>query len=290
MTDVLQSHSSRSVPVGFYSPPLHPCLVDLPLLLSRPVQHTVAQLSSLLGARDVEGWQLPIDRRVSYAFLAGFFTSHLWFRLLASIPGLPAFVWVIIIIIITASLLASGTACTTTTCAGAAALTCTASATSTSIAAGCWLLPRLAPAGASCTTRGHPGYSGPVCQLNAFLFRGVFIPVNFGHWNLLSVLYLEVGDKLPHLVGAPTSFGKGLLQGSSKPVINKERCEGLSRGHMNRAGRQSQMYLLLHTFWCCSSLRRLGFFIRRILHHHLSVCWLPWRRVLLWILLSSSHG
>ena len=64
MTDVLQSHSSRSVPVGFYSPPLHPCLVDLPLLLSRPVQHTVAQLSSLLGARDVEGWQLPIDWRV----------------------------------------------------------------------------------------------------------------------------------------------------------------------------------------------------------------------------------
>ena len=115
-------------------------------------------------------------------------------------------------------------------------------------------------------------------------------PVNFGHWNLLSVLFLEVGDKLPHLVSAPTSFGKGLLQGTSKPVINKERCEGLGRGHMSRAGRQSQMYLLLHTFWCCSSLRRLGFFIRRILHHHLPVCWLPWRRILLWILLSSSHG
>ena len=288
MTDVLQSHSSRSVPVRFYPPPLHPCLVDLPLLLSRPVQYTVAQLSSLLGARDIEGWQLPIDRRVSYAFLAGFLTSHLWFRLLASIPGLPAFVGVVIIIIITASLLASGTACTT--CTWAAALLCTAPVTSTSTAAGCWLLSRLAPAGASCTTRGLLGYPGPVCQLNAFLFRGVFVPINFGHWNLLPMLFLEVGDQLPHLVGTPTSFGKGLLQGSSKPVINEERREGLSRGHMSRAGRQSQMYLLLHTFWCCSSLRRLGFFIRRILHHHLLVCWLPWRRVLLWILLSSSHG
>ena len=66
MTDVFQSHSSRSVPVGLYSPPLHPCLVDLPLLLIRPVQHTMAQLSSLLGTRDVEGWQLPINRRVSH--------------------------------------------------------------------------------------------------------------------------------------------------------------------------------------------------------------------------------
>ena len=177
MTDVLQSHSSRSVPVGFYSPPLHPCLVDLPLLLSHPVQHTVAQLSSLLGARDVEGWQLPIDRRVGYTFLAGLFTSHLWFRLLASIPGLPAFVGVVIIII-TASLLASGTACTT--CTWAATLLCTAPVTSTSTAASCWLLSRLAPAGASCTTRGLPGYSGPVGQFNAFLFRGVFVPVNFG--------------------------------------------------------------------------------------------------------------
>ena len=64
VADVFQSHSSRSVPVGFYPPPLHPCLVDLSLLLSRPVQYTVAQLSSLLGARDIEGWQLTVDRGV----------------------------------------------------------------------------------------------------------------------------------------------------------------------------------------------------------------------------------
>ena len=50
-----------------------------------------------------------------------------------------------------------------------------------------WLLSRLAPAGASCTTRGLLGYLGSVCQLNAFLFRGVFVPVDFGHWDLLSV-------------------------------------------------------------------------------------------------------
>ena len=288
MTDVLQSHSSRSVPVWFYLPPLHPCLVDLSPLLIHPVQYTVAQLSSLLGARDVEGWQLPINWRVGYAFLAWFLTSHLWFRLLTSISGLPAFVGVVIIIAVTTSLLASGTACTT--CTWAAALLCTAPVTSTSTAAGCWLPSGVAPAGASCTTRSLLGCFGPVCQLNAFLFRGVFVPVDFGHWDLLSVLFLEVGDKLPHLVGAPTSFGKGLLQGSSKPVVNEECREGFSRGHMSRAGRQSQMYLPLHKFWCSSSLCRLGFFIRRILHHHLPICALPWRRVLLWILLSSSHG
>ena len=129
------------------------------------------------------------------------------------------------------------------------------------------------------------GCFGPVCQLDAFLFSGVFVPLDFGHWDLLSVLFLEVGDELPHLVGAPTSFGKGLLQGSSKPVVNKEGCEGLSCGHMSWAGRQSQMYLPLYMFWCSSSLRRLGFFIRRVLHHHLPVCASPWSRVLL----SSSH-
>ena len=256
MTDVLQSHSSRSyLWVLFASPASVPR--DLPLLLIRPVQHTVAQLSSLLGTRDVEGWQLPIDRRVSHDLLSGLLTSHRWFRLLVPISSLPSFVGIVIITItVTTSLLASGTACTT--CTWAAALLCTAPVTSTSTAASCWLLSRLAPAGASCTTRGLPGYSGPVCQLNAFLFRGVFVAVDFGHWNLLSMLFLEVGDELPHLVGAPTSLGKGLLQGTSKPVVDKERREGLSRGHMSRAGRQSQVYLLLHACWCCSSLRRWG--------------------------------
>ena len=289
MTDILQSHSSHSVPVGFYPPPLHPCLVDLSLLLIRPIQYTLAQLGSLFRARDVEGWQLPIDWRVSCALLAWFLASHLWFRLLTSILSLPTFIGVVIITIaVTTSLLASGTACTT--CTWAAAIVCTAPAASTSTAAGRWLLSRLAPAGASCTTRGLLGYLGSVCQLNAFLFRGIFVPLDFGHWDLLSVFLLEVGDKLPHLIRAPTSFGKGLLQGSSKPVIDEKHREGLSRGHMSRASRQSQMYLPLHTFWCFSSLRRLGFFIRRILHHHLPVCALPWRRALLWILLSSSHG
>ena len=195
MTDVFQSHSSCPVPVGLYSPPLHPCLVDLPLLLIRPVQHTMAQLSSLLGTRDVEGWQLPINRRVSHDLLSGLLTCHRWFWLLVPISSLPSFVGIVIVTItVTTSLLASGTACTT--CTRAAALLCTAPVTSTSTAASCWLLSRLAPAGASCTTRGLPGYSGPVCQFNALLFRGVFVAVDFGHWNLLSMLFLEVGDEL----------------------------------------------------------------------------------------------
>ena len=152
MTDVLQSHSSRSVPVGFYLPPLHPCLVDLSLLLSRPVQYTVAQLSSLLGARDIEGWQLPIDRRVSYAFLAWFFTSHLWFRLLASIPGLPAFVGVVII---TSPLDAS---CRLLTWLPRRSLLHHPRSS-------CLLWPRL-----------------PL--LNTVAVRGIFVPVDFGHGDL----------------------------------------------------------------------------------------------------------
>ena len=72
-------------------------------------------------------------------------------------------------------------------------------------------------------------------------------------------------------------------------MVDEEGREGLSRGHMGWAGRQSQMYLPLYTFWCSSSLCRLGFFIRRVLQHHLPVRAFPWGRVLLWILLSSSH-
>ena len=56
VTDVLQSCSPRSVPVGLYLSPLHPCLMDLPLLLISPVQHAVAQQGSLFCARDVEDW------------------------------------------------------------------------------------------------------------------------------------------------------------------------------------------------------------------------------------------
>ena len=137
MTDVLQSHSSRSVPVGFYSPPLHPCLMDLPLLLSRPVQHTVAQLSSLLGTRDCRGvaasYQSEGKPRPSFGAP---YEPSVVFGCLSPISSLPSFVGVVIVTItVTTSLLASGTACTT--CTWAAALLCTAPVTSTSTAASC---------------------------------------------------------------------------------------------------------------------------------------------------------
>ena len=61
VADVFQSHSPCSVPVRFYQPPLHPCLVDLPLLFCSPVQYVVAQFGSLFRARDVEDWQLPVN-------------------------------------------------------------------------------------------------------------------------------------------------------------------------------------------------------------------------------------
>ena len=50
------------------------------------------------------------------------------------------------------------------------------------------------PAGASCTTRGLLACSGPVCQLNTIAVRGIFVPVDFGHGDFLSMLLLEVVD------------------------------------------------------------------------------------------------
>ena len=73
VTDVLQSCSPRSVPVGFYLSPLHPRLMDLPLLLVSPVQHAVAQHGSLLHMRDVKDWQLSVNQGVSCGLLA---SSH----------------------------------------------------------------------------------------------------------------------------------------------------------------------------------------------------------------------
>ena len=131
MADVLQCHSPHSVPVGFHLSPLHPRLKYLPLLLWSPVQHVVAQHGSLFRARDVENWQLPVDRGVNCAPPAWFFTGHdrSWGSTL--IPCLPALVRVIIItIIVPASLSTSGPAgATTTTCAGNAAATCAGTAT-----------------------------------------------------------------------------------------------------------------------------------------------------------------
>ena len=235
----------------------------------------MAQHSSLLGVRDVQDWQLPVNWGVNCALLAWFFPGHQLLWWFTFTPCLPAFVGVIILaVVVTTSLFASGTACTT--CTGAAALACTApTAASTSTAAGCWLLSWFAPAGASCTTRGLLGCFGPVCQLNTIAVRGIFVPVDFGHGDLLSMLPLEVGDELPHLVSTPTSFCESLLQSSRQTVVDKEGGKGLGSSDVGWACRQSKMYLLLHPFWCFSSLRRSwGTLIWSLVHEYSSTTFL----------------
>ena len=235
-----------------------------------PVQCAVAQQGSLFQVRDVEGWQLSVNQGVNCAHLAWFFVGHHWSWWFTFIPCLPALVRVIIItVIVPASLSTSGPAYASATCAGTAAITCTA-----------W---------------GFLAHFGPVCQLQTLTVRGVFVPVDFGHWDLLSVLLLEVGNEFPHLVGTPTSFHKSFLQGSHKIVVNKESCEGFSCGHMGWTCWQSQVYLLLHTFRHLRSLHLLGVIliqtlIRRVLQHHLPVCSSPWLRVRLRVALSSSSS
>ena len=261
MADVLQSHSPCSVPVGFHLSPLHPRLVYLPLLLRCPVQHAVAQQSSLLRARDVEDWQLSVDRGVNCALLAWFLAGHQWFWWCIFIPCLPAFVRVILItIIIPASL--------STTRTGAVATTC-----------------------AAC---GFLAHCGSICQLQTLAVRGVFVPVDFGHWDLLSVLLLEVGDEFSHLVGTPTSFCKSFLQSSRQAMVNEKGGKGFCSSDVGWTRWQGEMNPLLHALRCLCSLHRLWVpfiwaLIRRVLQHHLPVCSSPWRRVLPRVGLSSPH-
>ena len=270
MTDVLQSHSPCSVPVGFHLSPLHPRLVYLPLLLWSPVQHAVAQQGSLFWARDVEDWQLSVNRGVNCALLAWFFAGHhqLWWCIFT--PCLPALVRVIfIIIVIPGSLSTSRSAHASATCAGAAAFTCTA----------CGLLP-------ACF--------GPICQLRTFVIRGVFVPVDFRHGNLLPMLLLEIGNKFPHLVGTPTSSCKSFLQSSRQAMVNEKGDKGFSSGDVGWTHWQGEMNLLLHVLQCLCSLRRLWVIfiwtlIRRVLQHHLPVRSSPWCGVLLQVGLSSPH-
>ena len=59
---------------------------------------------------------------------------------------------------------------------------------------------------------------------------------------------LEVRDKFLHLICAPASLLKRLLQGLHKAMIDKERSERFSGCHMGWSCQQGQMYLLLHAF------------------------------------------
>ena len=137
MANVLQSCSSRPVPVGLYLSPLHPRLMDLPLLFVRPVQHAVAQQGSLLRTGDVKGWQPWVNRGVSCDLLTWFFASHWLFWLFTLHPLSSCICWGHHhrIVSVTTSLFASRTACTT--CTGAVTTAC--SSRFTAAAAGCRL-------------------------------------------------------------------------------------------------------------------------------------------------------
>ena len=240
MADVLQSRSPCPVPVGFHLSPLHPPLVYLPLLLVHPVQYSVAQHGSFFSAGDVQHQQLLVDRRVHYSLLAWLFTGHLQFRRRLFTLGLLTFAGIVLVIIsISAPLLPLGSASAATTCTGTSATTCTG--TSATV----------------CTARGLPlDRLCPICQLWTFVVGRVLVPLDFGHWDLLPVLFLEVGDKLPHLVGAPTLLCERFLQSLRQTMINKEGGKSFGCGDMGWACWQGEMDLLLHPFWHFSSLRR----------------------------------
>ena len=126
--NVLKSRCSRSVPVRFHQPPLHPCLMYRSLLRWSPIQYAMTQLSSLLPTRDIENWQVSVNWGVSCALLAWLFTSHGRPHWSTPISRLPAFVRVIIIIVVSTSL-----ALLSSTCATASSANTTTSPTTTAL-------------------------------------------------------------------------------------------------------------------------------------------------------------
>ena len=193
----------------------------------------MAQQGSLLRARDVQDWQLSVNWGLNCALLAWLFVSHHWLWWCISAPCLPALVRVIIFtIVVPASLFTFGRAYVLTAGAGAVTTMCTACGL---------LLDRLCP----------------ICQLSTFVIGGVLVPVDFWHWDLLSMLLLEIGDEFSHLVGTPTSLCKSLLQSSHQAMVDEKGGESFSGSDMGWACWQGEVNLLLHAFWCLRSLRRL---------------------------------
>ena len=193
----------------------------------------MAQQGSLLRARDVQDWQLSVNRGVNRALLAWLFASHHWLWWCIFAPCLPVLVRVIIFtIVVPASLFTFGPAYVLTAGAGAITTTCTACGL---------LLDRLCP----------------ICQLWTFVVGGVLVPVDFWHWDLLSMLLLEIGDEFSHLVGTPTSLCKSLLQSSRQAMVDEKGGESFSGSDVGWARWQGEVNLLLHAFWCLRSLRRL---------------------------------
>ena len=91
-----------------------------------------------------------------------------------------------------------------------------------------------------------PGRFGPICQFWTFIIGGVFVPVDFRHWDLLSMLFLEIGDEFSHLVGTPTSLCKSLLQSSHQAVVDEKGGESFSGSDVGWAHWQGEVNLLLH--------------------------------------------
>ena len=210
---------------------------------------------------------------VTCGLLARLLASHHWLWWCIFAPCLPALVRVIIFtIVVPASLFTFGPAYILPAGTGAVTTTCTTCGL---------LLDRFCP----------------ICQLWTFVVGGVLVPVDFGHWDLLSMLLLEIGDEFSHLVGTPTPLCKSLLQSSRQAVVDEKGGEGFRSSDVSWARWQGEVNLLLHACRCLHSLRWLWgiliwSLIRGVFQHHLPVRSSPWRRVLLWGGLSSSspHG
>ena len=229
----------------------------------------MAQQGSLLCARDVQDWQLPVNWGVTCGLLAWLLASHhwLWWCIFTRLSALGRVI--IFTIVVPASLFTFGPAYILTTGTGAVTTTCAACGL---------LLDRFCP----------------ICQLWTFVIGGVLVPIDFGHWDLLSMLLLEIGEEFSHLVGTPTPLCESLLQSSHQAMVNEKGGEGLSSSDVGWAHWQGEVNLFLHTSWCLCSLCWLWgiliwSLIRRVLQHHLPVRYPPWHRVLLWVGLSSPH-
>ena len=219
--------------------------------------------------RDVQDWQLPVNWGVNCGLLARLLASHLWLWWCFFTPCLPALVRVVFAIVILASLFTFGPAHILTTSTWAVTTMCAARGL---------LLDCL------CS----------ICQLWTLAVGGVLIPVDFGHWDLLSMLLLEIGDKFPHLVSTPTPLCKSLLRCSRQAMVDEKGGEGFCSSDVGWARWQGEVNLLLHTCWCLRSLCWLwGILIwslvRGVFQHHLPVRSPSRRRVLLWSGLSSPH-
>ena len=105
--------------------------------------------------RDVQHWQLPVNRGVNCALLAWFLTCHHWFWWCISTRLLALGRVIIITVIVSAWLLAFGPAYVLTAGTGAVTTTCTACGL---------LLDRF----------------WPICQLWTFVVGGVLVPKIFG--------------------------------------------------------------------------------------------------------------